>query len=120
MDGHSNECISCGGRSEWLCDFHLGWPIAGHAKDGTPLTGTLPDGSPPLPFTCDAPLCNACRRYQYMFHASGRGGWSESVDYCPIHSTMKSPGIDPITAPDADRRRRDVWAQYRRARLSLA
>lgn len=112
-----SECVVCGGHAEWLCDFQLGWPIAGYFKDGKPYTGTMPDGSFSLPYTCDAPLCNACKRYQHMFHVSGARGWTESVDFCPIHAAADKPRVEPIPAPEADRRRRDIWAQYRRARI---
>jgi hypothetical protein len=106
----AESCICCGGRAEWLCDFAIGWPIAGHFEDGTPYTGRDEGGTFPLPFTCDAPLCDACRR---------RVGWirnkqfSSTVDYCPIHAGMR-PCIEPMEPSEAMRKRRDVWAQYRR------
>ena len=111
----SDECIRCGGRAEWLCDFPIGWPIAGHFEDGSPYTGRSEDGTFPLPFTCDAPLCNACRRDGGTIHSTK---FCITIDYCPIHAAMESR-ILPCEPKEADRRRRDVWAQYRRDRLEL-
>lgn len=119
-------CISCGQPSTRLCDFCIGWPIAGFKRVGAPsenrfmaLVGQGEGGEMPLPFTCDAPICNACTRQIGLIHFSGKDAGAESIDRCPQHAdNVERERIVPMMKDEADAIRRDVWAAYRRKALA--
>lgn len=71
-------CIYCGERSLLLCDFHLGFTD----PDGDGLYRE--DGQHAL-LRCDAPLCIVHAVQQGTIHASGKGGFTDSIDHCIGH-----------------------------------
>lgn len=119
-------CIQCGAPSSRLCDFCIGWPIAEYVRVGQPsenrfmaLVGTNGAGEAPLPFTCDAPLCDRCTKEVGRIHMSGKSGMVDPIDRCPQHAgDIAGERIVPMTEEEAGVIRRDVWARYRRQKFS--
>lgn len=118
-------CIKCGAPSTRLCDFCIGWPIAEYVRVGQPsenrfmaLTGSNAAGETPLPFTCDAPLCDRCTKEVGRIHMSAKVGMVDPIDRCPLHTDIAADRIVPMDQAEADALRRDVWAQYRRQKFS--
>ena len=71
-------CIYCGERSVLYCDFLLGF--------------TDPDGDGLFSFEgehvllrCDAPLCLVHATRMGRIHASGKGGFTDTIDHCIGH-----------------------------------
>lgn len=128
MREKADPCINCGQPSAKLCDFCIGWPIAGYVRVGRPSEnrfravtgrGDDPEAPFPLPFTCDAPLCESCTKQIGMRFACGKDGGHDSVDRCPQHAgTPGGERIVPMTEAEANAIRRDVWAKYRRQQFS--
>lgn len=85
-------CIYCGQPSVLLCDFVLGF--------------TDPDGDGLFSFSgghsllrCDAPLCPAHADQKAVIHASGKKGFTDTVDHCIGHQDGES--FAPITTEKA-------------------
>lgn len=109
----STPCICCGKEATLLCDYPLGYQIA----------GTIPRAYIDMDsamFTCDAPLCQACAKHvgNRFFDGVPEVTGVESIDYCPEHSAHGATvDVLPITKLDAEVLRREVFAQLRRASM---
>lgn len=97
------DCIVCGAPSTRLCDYRIGWkkkiyrhPLA--PQFGERATLKYPDREVidgVNCFTCDAPLCDKCRRESIPVFWSGEDLTPEekvsSEDYCPVHAERGHP-----------------------------
>lgn len=84
-------CIYCGERSVLLCDFLLGFTD----PDGDGLYSW--EGHAML--RCDAPLCLVHATQKARIHASGKGGFTDSIDHCIGHEG--DDYMRPITVDQA-------------------
>lgn len=119
----SEKCFYCDAPGTKLCDFVLGWTIGGYVRTGKVADNQFYatcciDG--PM-FTCDMSMCDEHSSYQGMFHASGKAGFSESIDYCPEHIGHKDHKAPPMLEDEAATLRRAVRAAaYRRMMIEKA
>lgn len=112
----SDSCIACGSPATRLCDFKIGAPIGGYSR-----VGRIEDNRfhavmslDRQMFSCDAPICDKCSTNKGMIHASGNGGFSETVDYCPCHAESGETKVMPMTDEEADKIKRGIIAYYKR------
>lgn len=70
-------CIYCGEKSEFFCDFMIGYDIE------TTESGLLSLRT--RRFTCDAPLCEKHRKQQGVIFAHGKQGFADTIDWCMCH-----------------------------------
>ena len=95
-------CAFCGRAAIRLCDFLFGceideaytkWPVF---KSGGEM------------FTCDAPLCEQCRK---MVGWTTITGVPEPYDYCPYHADVIRTNYcgRPMTKHEAERLRIEAW-----------
>lgn len=112
-------CAFCGRLATRLCDYVLGFSIAGWSECTLPTAfkvGRLDEyvAGKGLPctdlnsecYTCDAPICESCRVEVGMWTCSGV---PEAIDHCPAHATARMPPGVCITAEGAESARRRVW-----------
>ncbi|MEB2478187.1 hypothetical protein QMM96_22415 [Citrobacter freundii] len=79
--GKNNTCLFCGAPATLLCDGHLGYPDATAKEQHRAFKGL----DLFRPYTCDAPMCEACaqRSASYIVCRRGKGCIPDTVDYCP-------------------------------------
>ena len=117
------KCAFCDSPATRLCDFILGFEIAGWTKCGgqaalnanrfeefVPGKGLPYTSSGSQCFTCDAPICSACSRHHgnTFFDGDKKHTMVDTIDTCPIHVTLgaKAP---VISAETADKIRMQLW-----------
>lgn len=117
----SEICIGCGAPAALYCDFNIGAPIGSFER-----VGAISDdrwraciNANELPYTCDAPMCDLCGTNAGVFHVSGKQSYSQSIDHCPIHKNAAHEMSLPMTEPEALAKRSDIWAAYRRQKLTI-
>jgi len=120
-EAQESMCIACGHQAATLlCDFVLGAAIAGYIRVG-PITNNrfmaVKSAKVPM-FTCDAPLCEDCAVNKGHFHASGKDGFTESIDHCPLHADQVQK-IMPLTSEEIEAKRREISVYYRRKRIAV-
>lgn len=81
------------------------------------LAGSRSDGSI-VSWTCDAPMC--AEHALTVGHMSGNE--PETIDYCPYHVDQPRRPLKELIMfeREAERRRREIHAEIRRARMALA
>ena len=95
-------CVFCGRAASRLCDF-----VLGHEIDETHKKWPVCKSDGEM-FTCDAPLCEQCRKVVGMTTITGV---PTAIDYCPHHSAnhFKEYCGRPMTLHEAERLRIAVW-----------
>lgn len=126
----SEQCAFCKQPAEYYCDFVLGMECGGWSRCDGELAVKVNRFDEFVPgkglpyikqgggfFTCDAPLCEACRKQVGHLSLTGDGVCQmESIDHCPLHADVKEKSR-PMTAEDAERLR---MAWKRRSMIRLA
>jgi hypothetical protein len=114
-------CVICGRPSTHLCDYKIGAPIGGYVREGRVDQNrfrAVMDAKRPM-FSCDAPLCEDHATNAGIIHASGKDGFTMTVDYCPIHAAVKHAKVLPISDDEAEKIRRDITASFMRQKLAV-
>ncbi len=121
-------CPFCGSRAATLlCDFLIGPKWSGELAPFH-MAVTLSDGrlesrpagkhyrvidhDDPEMFTCDRPICRECAKYTGMFHASGKAGFTDTIDLCPHCAETREEFRErpsPVSKQEAEMIRAEMW-----------
>lgn len=112
-------CMFCGEPATLLCDGIIGW-------DADEDTNGVIQNCKGM-FTCDAPMCRSCATWKHNIFFSGKGGFADTRDLCPICQKLADTGErirtderrkykaipEPcLTKEQADRIRAAHWAGF--------
>jgi hypothetical protein len=116
---NEQRCIQCGVPATRLCDYQIGGAIGGYVRMG-PLEKNAFRAildTTRMPYTCDTPVCEACATLVGAVHLSGKKGWTQTIDHCPLHATKAVRNLLPMTENEVEAERRDIDAYFRRQKM---
>lgn len=103
--GIKTHCAFCGKKSQYYCDYVLGFTGPYSEDKNTRLLISIDKVKIA---TCDAPICKGCSTRIGHYFICGKPSIHETIDHCPVHKYAESY-MRVLTIGEAEHDRLRDW-----------